>query len=187
MRKREDMIGKKFGRLTVVGFHGVKNHHAQWLCQCECGLTTLSYAYQLNSGKKQSCGCLRTEKAMERIPPEKKGAENPTYKHGGKSGGVERLYTTWWNMLKRCETSSASRYYCYGARGISVCEEWHDYGVFRKWAHENGYYEQPKGTPRKSVLSIDRIDPNGNYEPGNCRFVTVSENSTSRNLHANQR
>ena len=187
MRKRMDMIGKKFGRLTVIDYYGVKKHHAQWLCQCECGLTTLAYAYQLNNGKKQSCGCLRIEKAMEHIPPAKKGKDNPTYKHGGKSGGPSRLYTAWWNMLKRCETPSANRYYCYGARGISVCKEWHDFKVFQDWAFANGYQEQPKDTPRSQVLSIDRIDPDGHYEPGNCRWVTVSENSTSRNLHANQR
>lgn len=188
MRKRSDLVGKRFGRLTVIEMAGVKRHHAQWLCQCDCGLTTLSYAYQLNNGSKQSCGCLRTEEASKHIPPAKKGKDNPTYKHGGKTGGVERLYTTWWNMLKRCETASANRYEFYGGRGIEVCEEWHEYENFRKWAYENGYYEQDKDIPRGRKLSIDRIDPNGNYEPGNCRWVTLSENVKSRNyFHANQR
>ena len=188
MRKRSDLIGKRFGRLTVIEMAGVKRHHAQWLCQCDCGLTTLSYAYQLNNGSKQSCGCLRTEEASKHIPPAKKGKDNPTYKHGGKTGGVERLYTTWWNMLKRCETASANRYEFYGGRGIEVCEEWHEYENFRKWAYENGYYDQDKDLPRGQKLSIDRIDPNGNYEPSNCRWVTLSENVKSRNyFHANQR
>ncbi len=187
MRKRENMIGKRFGRLTVVELHGTKRHHAQWLCKCDCGLTTLSYAYQLNSGNKKSCGCLRTEKACEHIPPAKKGKENPTYKHGGKSGSTERLYMTWANMLRRCETPSSNRYYCYGGRGISVCEEWHDYAVFRAWAYANGYKDQSKDTPRAQVLSIDRINPDGHYEPSNCRFISVSENAALRNLHANQR
>ena len=187
MRKREDMIGKRFGRLTVIGFHGVKKHHAQWLCQCDCGLTTLSYAYQLNSGSKKSCGCLRIEEASKHIPEALKGPDNPTYKHGGKSGSAERLYYTWWNMLKRCETESSNRYKYYWANGIKVCEEWHDYAVFRKWAYENGYYEQDRDLPRAKKLSIDRIDPSKNYEPGNCRWITVSENSSLRNLHANQR
>ena len=187
MRKREDMIGKRFGRLTVVALHGVKKHHAQWLCQCDCGLTTLSYAYQLNSGNKKSCGCLRIEEASKHIPPAMKGEENPTYKHGGKSGGTERLYMTWWNMLKRCETQSSNRYRYYGAKGITVCKEWHDYGTFREWALNNGYYDQGDSVTRANRLSIDRIDPKGNYEPSNCRWITVSENSTRRNLHANQR
>lgn len=187
MRKREEMIGKRFGRLTVVGFHGVKKHHAQWLCQCDCGLTTLSYAYQLNSGSKKSCGCLRAEESSKHIPPALKGKENPTYKHGGKSCGTEQLYYTWWNMLKRCETESSNRYYCYGARGIRVCEEWHDYAVFKKWAYENGYFDQGSNVVRKNRLSIDRIDPDGNYEPNNCRWISVSENASKRNLHANQR
>lgn len=187
MRKREDMIGKRYGRLTVVERHGVKNHHTQWLCQCDCGLTTLSYAYQLNSGSKKSCGCLRIEKACKHIPPAKKGAENPTYKHGGKSGETERLYYTWWNMLKRCDTQSANRYEFYGGRGIRVCEEWKDYATFRDWAYANGYYEQDKSLLRRDKLSIDRINPNGNYEPQNCRWITLSENVRLRNLHANQR
>lgn len=186
MRKREDIVGKRFGRLTVVSLYGVKSHHAQWLCQCDCGLTTLAFAYQLNTGKKQSCGCLRVEKASEHIPEALHGEANPTYKHGGKSGKTERLYMTWWNMLKRCETPSANRYSYYGGRGISVCEEWHDYGTFRAWAYANGYYEQDDSLRRGDKLSIDRIDPDGDYEPSNCRWITLSENVKLRNLHANQ-
>lgn len=187
MRKRNEMIGKQFGRLTVIGMDGIKNHHAQWLCKCECGLTTLAYAYQLNSGNKKSCGCLRIDEASKHIPPALKGKANPTYKHGGKSGKTERLYMTWWNMLKRCETKSANRYANYGGRGINVCEEWHDYGNFRKWAYDNGYYDQDENLRRADKLSIDRIDPDGNYEPNNCRWISLSENSRLRNLHANQR
>lgn len=186
MRKREDMIGKRFGRLTVVSLYGVKRHHAQWLCQCDCGLTTLSFAYQLNSGAKKSCGCLRVEKASEHIPEALKGADSPTYRHGGKSGGTERLYYIWWNMLKRCETPSATRYSFYGGRGISVCEEWHDYLTFREWAYANGYHDEDKELPRGEKLSIDRIDPDGNYCPENCQWITLSENVRRRNLHANQ-
>ena len=186
MRKREDLVGKRFGRLTVVGLAGVKRHHAQWLCQCDCGLTTLSYAYQLNNGSKQSCGCLRTEKASEHIPQAQKGEANPTYKHGGKSGKIERLYTTWWNMLKRCETQSASRYECYGGRGIKVCKEWHDYAVFREWAYNNGYYDQDPNLSRGEKFSIDRIDPDKDYEPSNCQWISLSDNVRRMNLHANQ-
>ena len=187
MRKREDLIGKRFGRLTVMELGGVKRNHAQWLCLCDCGLTTLSYAYQLNNGSKKSCGCLRIEEACKHIPPAKRGEENPAFKHGGKSGGIERLYTTWWNMLKRCDTPSANRYENYGGRGIRVCDEWRDYATFRSWAHENGYYDQSEDLSRGEKLSIDRIDPDGNYEPGNCRWITLSENVRLKNLHANQR
>lgn len=187
MRKREELIGKRFGRLTVLDRYGVKNHHLQWKCQCDCGLVTLAYASQLRNGSKKSCGCLRIEEASKHIPAAKSGAENPTYKHGGKSGGTERLYITWWNMLKRCETPSSNRYKTYGARGISVCAEWHDYATFRAWAYANGYYDQPAELRRGEKLSIDRIDPDGNYEPGNCQWITLSENSRRRNLHANQR
>lgn len=187
MRKRQYMIGKRFGRLTVVDYYGVKRHHAMWLCKCDCGLTTLAFANQLTSGNKRSCGCLRIETASKHIPPAKQGADSPSYKHGGKSGSVERLYMTWWNMLKRCDTPSANRYENYGGRGIRVCDEWREYKAFRDWAYANGYRDEDPSLPRGQKLSIDRIDPDGNYEPGNCRWITLSENVRQRNLHANQR
>ncbi len=83
-----------------------------------------------------------------------------------------RLYTIWSHMIQRCENPNSNRFHLYGGRGISVCPEWrHDFIAFQKWALENGYSED---------LTIDRIDPDGNYEPSNCRWATASEQNKNR-------
>ena len=86
-----------------------------------------------------------------------------------------KLHKRWESMIARCEYTKHPHYNNYGERGISVCKDWHNYENFRNWALNNGYSED---------LSIDRIDNNGNYEPSNCRFVTMEEQSSNkRNNH----
>lgn len=95
--------------------------------------------------------------------------------HGGKK---ERLYMVWCTMKQRCLNPNNKQYAYYGARGITICEEWmHDYSVFRKWSLENGYEDNGK-------LSIDRINNDGNYEPENCRWVDriTQANNQSTNV-----
>lgn len=86
-----------------------------------------------------------------------------------------RLYNTWKNMKGRCYRESSTHWVHYGGRGISVCESWHNFEPFRDWAFSAGYTEH---------LTLDRIDVNGNYEPGNCRWIESSEN-TSRMMAYN--
>lgn len=88
----------------------------------------------------------------------------------GSSHGMSRtrLYTIWKNMKQRCYNPKRNRYKWYGAKGIQVCEEWHDFLPFMEWSLANGYEES---------LVLDREDSNKNYEPSNCRWVTVEENS----------
>lgn len=83
-----------------------------------------------------------------------------------------RLYHIWANMIQRCENPKSNRFHLYGGRGVSVCKEWReDFMNFYSWAIQNGYTD---------TLSIDRIDADGNYEPSNCRWATMSEQNKNR-------
>lgn len=102
-----------------------------------------------------------------------RGYGSLAYKHGGVVGGKKtRLYITWQGMKRRCYNTKCNRYNSYGARGITVCDEWtQDFKTFMIWAMSNGYTDK---------LQIDRINNDGDYEPSNCRFVTNVENSINR-------
>jgi hypothetical protein len=79
-------------------------------------------------------------------------------------------------MKKRCENKTDNSYQWYGAKGVSVCEEWHDYEVFKEWAIVNGYDKNAE----YGKCTIDRIDPCGNYEPSNCRWVGIAEQNRNK-------
>lgn len=168
-----DETGKRYGKLTVIGFdHLNKQHNAYWLCACDCGLTTVVSGTYLRRGHTTSCGCVKRQYICK--------------KHG--YSDKEPLYGVWEQMRSRCRNRNNPRYEHYGAKGIDLCEEWNDYGVFREWAFANGYYVVDPDTPKKDRISIDRIDPSKGYFPDNCRWITVSENSVHRRKsHANQR
>lgn len=87
----------------------------------------------------------------------------------------QRLHNIWCSMRQRCEKPSCSGYWKYGAKGIKVCDEWQTFETFRDWAYTHGYTDD---------LTIDRIDPVGNYEPGNCRWVSqkIQQNNRSNNV-----
>lgn len=160
MRKR-DLKGIRFERLVALREHPVrKNGSICWVCKCDCGNKTIVTSTKLRIGHTRSCGCLSKEitSKMRRT-------------HGGSRTD---LYVMWSAMKRRCQKPNVKSYKDYGGRGISVCDEWEDYAVFRKWANENGY---EKG------LSIDRIDNDGNYHPDNCRWVTQKENNENTRLN----
>lgn len=100
------------------------------------------------------------------------GEKNPNYRHGFcKDKDKYTFYNTWLCMKKRCLNKNNPKYYRYGGRGIKICEEWLSIENFAKWSLNNGW---------KKNLTIDRIDNDGNYEPSNCRWVSVSENSRNK-------
>lgn len=154
-------IGKRFGKLVAIGrvAKKVKSQFVTfYLCHCECGNYKLIRDGSLNNGVTKSCGCMHKE-----------GVKNRMTKHGMR---YEPLYHVWHGMIDRCVNKKCKGYKYYGGRGISVCIEWlSDISCFIKWCKSNGW---------KKGLDIDRINNNGNYSPGNCRFVTKKINSRNK-------
>lgn len=153
-KNAQDLSGLTFGKLLVIEPCGRdKEHKLVWACSCECGETTKATGHDLRRGKKKSCGC---------------GKKHTQFKtsHGGTS---DRLYVVWAQMKQRCENQNSRGWRYYGGRGITVCDEWHDYVAFREWAVSNGY--RPRAD--RGDCTIDRINVDGNYEPDNCRWVDM--------------
>lgn len=162
----KNMIGRKIGRLTVLNRVENNKHGAKmFYCLCDCGNNSIANSSALTSGGKKSCGCLRKEQA--RINGKATAKHN---KYGSKE------YWSWCSIKKRCNNQSSPSYYRYGGRGISICNEWNDSFI--------SFYEHVGDAPHKSS-SIDRIDNDGNYEPGNVRWTTakVQANNRSSNRH----
>jgi len=153
MGRYRDLTGLRFGRLRVLKPASRKGGALRWECQCDCGNTKIVRGYSLTGEHTKSCGCLNNE-----------SIGNRSRKHGLRASS---LYTVWVHMKDRCLSETNSKFYRYGARGISICPEWLEAKNFLEWAMANGW---EKG------LQIDRIDNDGGYKPSNCRFVTPTEN-----------
>ncbi len=164
MKPIKDHTNEKYGRLTVIKFYKRENNKTYWQCECECGNRLVIPITYLTSGDTKSCGCLRKETSA-RTQRKKAYIKN------------HRLYSIWIDMKRRCYNKDRNNYIYYGAKGVKVCEEWKkDFRNFQDWALKNGY---------KDNLTIDRIDYNRNYQPDNCRWVTIFEQNN--NLSSNHK
>lgn len=161
-----NLIGQKFGRLTVVR-DTRKRYRTEviWLCKCDCDSSIEVVSSYLRKGDTKSCGCLKKEKAKI-MGLRNKGKNHPQYKHGDRDTSFYRL---WKGIKCRCHNQNYWSYKYYGGRGIKICPEWRDdYRIFKQWAFANGY---------KPGLVIDRINNDGNYTPDNCQWITRAENT----------
>lgn len=162
--KANVQIGYKNNKLTVIEYVGMnKLHKAMVKCKCDCGNIIITRYADVKSGNTKSCGCQLIESVHNRKD------------YHGKMH--ERVYQSWRAMKLRCYNEHSEKYKNYGGRGIAVCVEWKDdFMAFYKWAIDNGYRDN---------LTIDRIDVNGNYEPSNCRWVTMKQQARNKQYHKN--
>lgn len=164
-----DITGQKFNRWTVLNRVHVYPKRTFWLCRCDCGIERPVEGKHVRYGTSKSCGCLCLEINSRRL----KG-NNLGYKHGLEKHPLRAI---WKAMLQRCYNPKNKFYKNYGGRGINACYEWSgSLPQFYEWALKNGWQ---KG------LSIDRINNDGNYEPKNCRWITIAENSRRRKSRLN--
>ena len=162
------------GRLTVVEYVGANKGHSLWKCKCDCGNETVTTTMHLRSNQTRSCGCLLKE-YYENKPmsaTEKTRAANTT--HGCTH---DRLFRIWTSMRSRCRNAKTPEYKWYGAKGVKVCKEWDEnYLAFKQWAYANGYDD----TAKMHYCSIDRIDPDGDYCPENCRWADIQTQASNK-------
>lgn len=144
-------IGTKYNHWTIIDIaKRIKDCGIEVVCKCDCGTIRIIQLNALKRGKTKSCGCINKVNYSTK----------------------DSLYKIYNHIKGRCYCKTDKKYKNYGGRGISVCSSWlNDYNNFRSWSLENGY---------KPGLTIERIDVNGNYEPNNCKFISISEQANNK-------
>lgn len=161
MRRVEDLIGRTFSRLTVIGFCGKRGKRFYWVCECVCGGKCEVEGTNLRVGHTQSCGCYAKEQTSK-----------ARLKHGYSTAKKDKLYWVFASIKTRCYNKNSKSYSYYGGLGISICDEWlKDFTLFRDWALRHGW---TKG------MNICRKGDIGNYSPDNCYIATSRRNQQDR-------
>ena len=154
----QKLFGRRFGRLIARRY--VKG--SKWECICDCGTIVIVDTAKLTTGHTKSCGCLQVDRAAE---------ANTTHGQArARLRSVTSTYRTWQQMKRRCFNPANHNYKYYGGRGVVVCDRWRE--SFEAFLEDMG--ERPSGH------TIDRINSDGNYEPGNCRWATPTEQRRNR-------
>lgn len=161
MRKKENLVGRKFGNLTVIEeapdyVSPLGKRMTQWKCKCDCGNEIVATSRNIKTLHTKSCGCL-----------------NHIQIHGMTNA---RIYKIWQDVKTRCYYPSHKSHKNYGGRGITMCDEWKDNAkAFIDWSFSHGYSDD---------LTLDRIDSDKGYSPNNCRWVTMKvQENNRRNNH----